>query len=404
MLNKCLRNMLKKLRGKYQKEQQEFENITRLIKNAPVIIFSGKMYDYMPPKIDFVSGSLKKILGYERVAGFEEWKEMVHPDDRELLESGLVDFKKSGYVEREYRIKTNEGLVRWLYTETSKVSERDVGVVEFVGISVDITEIKEKEKRLWKTSKLATLGEIATAVAHELNQPLQVIQLSCDNALETLEKENDTDIHSDIKRRLTRIEQQAQRARNIVENMRRFGRSAPPQSGVIEVGGVVEAVEGLIGQQFRAHGITLEVVNEEGEVFVYGTKQDLEQVIINLLNNSKDAIEEARLRSPSEETGASNGYIKVTMRRQDTNCGGRIVLSVKDDGGGVKEECVPFVFESMFTTKIEGEGTGVGLAIVKQLVEGMGGEVRFKNIDNGAEFVIELPEERQAAASDCDDQ
>ena len=241
----------------------------------------------------------------------------------------------------------------------------------------DITEFRRSENQLIQASKLATLGEMATGVAHELNQPLGVIRMAADNCNKRIEKGSCDPNY--LSGKFKRISEQTDRASKIIEHMRVFGRKAEGKLEPFDLCASVREVATLARTQLQNLDIELEISVPEYAVIATGEKIIFEQVLLNLVSNARDAIE--------EREGQSH-CIKIAV---DTNAKGYGIVSVKDTGGGIPEEIQDRLFEPFFTTKEPGKGTGLGLSISYGTITGMSGTLTAENQDNGACFTISLP-------------
>lgn len=244
--------------------------------------------------------------------------------------------------------------------------------------SKDITEFRRSENQLIQASKMATLGEMATGMAHELNQPLGVIRMAADNCKRRIDKGMcDTEF---MYNKFTRISEQTERASKIIEHMRIFGRKA---EGVLEPFDLCDSVRqaaSLAGPQLQTLDIGIDIELPDQPVIAIGEKVIFEQVLLNLLSNARDAI--------SEQDGSSH---RVTIS-VETSEDGRGVVSVKDTGGGIPDEILNRLFEPFFTTKEPGKGTGLGLSISYGTITAMSGTLTAKNLNEGACFTVSLPE------------
>jgi len=242
----------------------------------------------------------------------------------------------------------------------------------------DITEFRRSENQLIQASKMATLGEMATGVAHELNQPLGVIRMAADNCKRRITKGScDPEYMSD---KFTRISEQTQRASKIIEHMRIFGRKADGVLEPFDLCASVREVATLAGTQLQTLDIGLKIDVPDEQVIAVGEKVIFEQVLLNLVSNARDAIE-------TQEGQAHQIQISVSKGKD-----GNGVVLVQDTGGGIPEEIQDRLFEPFFTTKEPGKGTGLGLSISYGTIEGMSGTLSVKNQDKGACFTISLPQ------------
>lgn len=267
-------------------------------------------------------------------------------------------------------------LVR-LKRSASEAQQRAEGLA--AQLAAEMAERKRSEARTVQVARLASLGEMATCLAHELNQPLAVLTLAADIAKARLETLGAAAI-PDALERLERVATTAMRARGIVDHLRLFGR-AEEEERPPEPVDVCEAVRGaltLTQAAIRSAGITLETRLPAAPIRVMGHLIALEQVILNLLMNARDAVAARR---------AEGGLIRLRLDRHE----GEALLTVADNGGGFSEAALQRGFEPFFTTKRPGEGTGIGLSIAYSTIQAAGGRIRLSNAAEGAVVCVRLP-------------
>ena len=248
-----------------------------------------------------------------------------------------------------------------------------------VGFIRDITELKHAQEQVIQASKLATLGEMATSVAHELNQPLNVIRIAAGNSRRKISK-GTADLEY-LNNKLERIEGQTARAAAIIDHMKMFGRKAGEKPEQIDLRQAVTNALDLMGEQLRLAGI--EIVTEFPDTcsLILGHTIQLEQVILNLLTNARDAM--------AKNCNARDGEPKITLRVFEDENG--VHVSSQDTGGGIPEEVIPRIFEPFYTTKKMGKGTGLGLSVSYGIIREMNGTIIAENIEDGARFTIACP-------------
>ncbi len=257
---------------------------------------------------------------------------------------------------------------------------------DLVVFAVDQTSKRMEENKLYQMSKLASLGEVATGLAHEINQPLGVIRLAATNALNGLNR-GMPPTHMESK--LNRIIQQTVRMSRIIDHMRIFGRKS---SESFEPSDPVDAIDGalqVVGAQLRLDNIAVIITAAPGLTQVLCRQDQLEQVLINLLQNARDAIHDRR-KSMGEEF---HGRIEVTLRLEDTATllPPTVRIDVADNAGGVPEPIIDKVFQPFFTTKPPGKGTGLGLSVSFGIARDHGGTLSLANGKEGAIFTLRLP-------------
>ena len=259
-------------------------------------------------------------------------------------------------------------------------------IVGVIGVGQDITELnkvrlereierKEAASQIIQTSKLATLGEMSTSVAHELNQPLNVIRMAAGNIRRKIIK--GTADPEYLTAKLQRIEEQTARAAAIIDHMRMFGREAKESPEPIDPRNIITKALDLMGEQLRLAGIEVVTKLPKNCPFILGHSIQIEQVILNLLTNARDSIAE------------NNGDTKITLQVYEDKKG--IFITSEDTGGGITEDVLPRIFEPFFTTKEMGKGTGLGLSVSYGIVREMNGTIVAENTNDGARFIINLP-------------
>jgi PAS domain S-box-containing protein len=246
----------------------------------------------------------------------------------------------------------------------------------FITIHEDVTRQREDQRRLQHAAKLATLGELATATAHELNQPLNVIRLSADNARARMANGSATPEY--LAEKLERIALQTKRAAAIIDHMRIFGRKPAEAPEPFDLAAPLRAATEFFAETARLRGYRLEVTLLP-DLVVYGHAILVEQVAANILSNAMAAM----ARDPA--IAAPTIRLRTLRRR------GRARVEISDNAGGIPAEVLPRIFDPFFTTKPAGEGTGLGLSISYGIVADMGGWLEARNENGGAVFSFDLP-------------
>jgi C4-dicarboxylate-specific signal transduction histidine kinase len=236
-------------------------------------------------------------------------------------------------------------------------------------------ELRDKQEQLVQAGKLATLGELTTGVAHELNNPLNNIGLFIGNATDQLRL--GLSDPERIGHELEKAMEQVRKATSIISHLRTFGRAAPVSVERVDVDEVIERSLSLMQEQLRLRGIEVELDLCLDELIVLGNAIQLEQVFINLLTNARDALEEAP---------------EKTIRIATASDGKEIRIAFADTGCGIAADIEQRIFDPFFTTKEVGTGTGLGLSITYSIVKEHGGEITVnREPGGGARFVITLP-------------
>jgi histidine kinase len=251
-------------------------------------------------------------------------------------------------------------------------------------ITSDITKRLEAEQQLIQASKMATLGEMATGVAHELNQPLAVIKTASRFFIKKVRNKEPIPEHI-ISTLSEEIDGHVDRATKIINHMREFGRKSDKRLDPISINEVLNRTSEIFSQQLKARGVDIVWELADKLPRVRADVNRLEQVFINLLINARDAIEEKTLAHPHLK---GEKKIYITSRRRD----GMVQVEVRDTGKGIPKSLIAKVFEPFFTTKEVGKGTGLGLSISYQIVKDFGGTIRALSREgDGASFIISFP-------------
>jgi two-component system C4-dicarboxylate transport sensor histidine kinase DctB len=236
-------------------------------------------------------------------------------------------------------------------------------------------ELREKQEQLVQAGKLATLGELTTGVAHELNNPLNNIGLFIGNALDLVQVES-TD-RERVTRELGRALQQVRKATEIISHLRTFGRAAPFSRDPVVLNQVILQSLSLMQEQLRLRNIEVMLALGENEPVVLGNPVQLEQVFINLLSNARDAMAESPQKIIRISCSVGPGAVDVAF---------------SDTGPGIPPGLEGRIFDPFFTTKPVGQGTGLGLSITYGIIKELGGTISVVSPPGeGATFFIRLP-------------
>lgn len=233
-------------------------------------------------------------------------------------------------------------------------------------------QLKQTQAALVQTAKLASLGELSSGIAHELNQPLQAI-MGFSQELEYLEVLSPTG-----KEFVTDIISASKKMAEIIRSLRSFAREAGEDLVETSIEHAIREASHLMHHQLMQKGITLEIKECPDLPMVLANPIQLEQVFINLFSNARDAIETAH---------PGSGTITVTLGFDQEH----ITVFVKDDGCGMSEATRDKIFDPFFTTKEVGKGTGLGLSITYGILKKLGAETEVKSaLNQGTEFCIKF--------------
>ncbi len=259
-----------------------------------------------------------------------------------------------------------------------ELEDGDVGSCLIIR-AVDITRRLEQAAQLTQASKMATLGEMATGIAHELNQPLNVIQVGADFFAKKIKRGQQ--ISDDEVLKVSRnINEQVERATHIIDHLRDFGRKSDLRVYPVDLNDPIRGVFTLLGQQFKLRKIEVNLRLDEGLPKILADRNRLEQIFLNLVTNARDAMEAKGPEAPKKLT--------ITTSRE----GDGVVARVWDTGTGIPEGIQNKIFEPFFTTKETGQGTGLGLSITYNLVKDFKGDIEVESApDLGTTFKVSFP-------------
>jgi two-component system NtrC family sensor kinase len=261
----------------------------------------------------------------------------------------------------------------------SPMRDQAESVTSVVLVMTDITEAAILQAKLMSTEKLAAVGQLVSGVAHEVNNPLTAIMGFADLMLEN------PDMPASAQQDLQVIMHEAERTKEIVQNLLSFARQTPPHRSNVDLNAVLRRTIALRSYDFSSHSVEMVETFSPDIPGTVGDEHQLLQVFLNILNNAYDAV---------RETGHV-ARIEIKTFVED----GHVCIAFKDNGPGVAN--IEKIFDPFFTTKAVGKGTGLGLSICYGVVKQHGGEVRCQNNSDGpgATFTILLPARQAAVAA-----
>lgn len=361
-------------RDEAQREIRRYSE--RMLDGLPIAIFSGEVQTDGDFDLDYISPSVTRITGWhpEALRTLSDFANKGKPGAGEALRGFMLGGLAGDTATLDYPLYRADGSLSWLRLRTRVSAPDSEGSRALVaGTLTDVTDERRMAEQTVNTAKLATLGEMATGLAHELNQPLAVITLAAENTLRSLAR-NDPSLLPGLSARQQRIIQHAMRARTIVDHLRIFGRHDAGELSAIRLQDAIEGAKILVGRLLRESSVTLDSALSPDLPPVWGRLVPVEQVLVNLLVNARDAI---------GERGDPSGAVTLSA----VTSGEMLVLSVRDSGPGFPPEMLSRIFEPFFTTKEVGKGTGLGLSICHGIMKSFGGTIEAANHPGGgAEF------------------
>lgn len=288
---------------------------------------------------------------------------------------------RRNYIE-ETRIAAFDGTaidVLFTVTYPERPGHYDSSLITMLDIGERLrteAQLRQLQADFTHAARLSTLGELATSIAHEVKQPLAAIVTNAETSLRWLKRE-DVSL-AKLETLTTRIIGNARRASDIVQRVRDMAVNHEPERTSLELNDVVEEALLVVRHDIDSRSIALAVKYGDGLPRVIGDRIQLQQVVVNLLVNSVQAIAQA---------GGSTRRIELRTQPDGDRA---VAFTIRDTGPGIAEENVDRIFDSFFTTK--DAGMGIGLAICQSIIAGHGGNITVSNHpDGGAEFRFSLP-------------
>ena len=346
-------------------------------------------WDLIRDRMLHCSEEIFGIYGLDAGVGIPAFKTLmqrVHPEDRDrVMESTLEGARKKEERLIEYRIVRPDGTLKYIESVRRPVLDEAGNAVEIVGTSIDVTERKRDEverERLRKleadlahVDRISMLGELAASLAHEIKQPITGAVTSANACLRWLARDP-PDLEK-ARAAALRIERDGTRAAEVINRLRAFyKKDTPAQRDLIDVNAVIREMIALLHSEAIQHSISVRHELADGIPRIIADRVQLQQVLINLMLNAIEAM--------------NGGTDRELTIRSELHADGQLLISVSDTGLGFPAEDAEYIFDPFVTTKPQ--GTGMGLAITRSLVESHGGRVwAAPNSGPGATFYFTLP-------------
>jgi PAS domain S-box-containing protein len=345
----------------------------------------GWAYNLVTHKLLHSSDANARLYGFDPSQGpipTERYFDTILAEDEPRVTATLDNAARTGmdFYLPEYRIRHTDGSIRFLRAIGHKNSSGEPG--EYVGVTMDITELKSAEQEREKLRQLeaelahidrvSTLGEMAASLAHEIKQPIAAAITSANSCIEWLAHEPPN--LDRARAAAARIDKYGNRAAEIIDRIRSFYKKSPPQRELVDVNGIIHELFTLLKGEADRFSVAMrtELADELPKIMV--DRVQLQQVFMNLMLNAIEAMKD------------SGGELTVNSELQD----GQLQFSVSDTGVGLPMEKMDQIFSAFFTTKPQ--GSGMGLAISRSIVESHGGQLwASANGGGGATFHFTLP-------------
>jgi len=365
--------MKKELENQVRKSEGKYRTIFNFMPN-PLFVLDEKNLEIID-----CNSCVTSVYGYTRdELAMTPFMNLFEKEARERYESELRRFN----VLNQVRQNTKNG--QTIYVNISVSPSEYLGKGVLIVCATDITERLMVEQQLIQASKMATLGEMATGVAHELNQPLSVIKTASSFLLKKATKKEV--IKDEILKTLAQeIEGHVDRASRVISHMREFGRKSEIAGESVQVNETLNKAIQIFSQQLKLREIEIIKEFDEDIPAILANSNRLEQVFINLLINARDSIEE-KWKLCDHKSADKKIFLKTSSKDEN------VTIEIRDTGTGIPKSILDKIFEPFFTTKEVGKGTGLGLSISYSIVQDYYGTISVESEEGeGSRFILRFP-------------
>ena len=354
-------------------EKESLQEIALRYLNDGVFIFDKdrKIVLFNPACEQIVGFSAEEITNNETNC-FDIFQ--CHSSDGECLAIcpglDLLEEKRTK-IAREYLIKTKEGKQKRVVTNYSIIKDDNNRIEYVVGVMRDITEEKMFNEELVRSKTLATLGQYSNELAHEIKNPLNAINIQ----MSLLEREigkHDLSTGEELADVVRVVKEEISRLNKLAKDCLSFSKSGDLERTEEDIRQIIEELLSLVTPHADLNGVNIYLSMSGSCPQVFVDRDKLKQAFLNLILNAIEAM-------------AGGGKIAINVSKKDNY----LNISIKDTGPGIPDEQHDKIFDLFYSTK--SGGTGVGLAITKNIIHAHGGNIRFEKLVEGAEFIIELP-------------
>ncbi|MBN1375155.1 MAG: PAS domain S-box protein, partial [Dehalococcoidia bacterium] len=367
------------VRKQAEQSLKESEERYRLLAdNALDVIWTADMQGhitYVSPSVRYIVGrSAEEIMNMYRSETLTVAVFGVTEEDRQRFLSGLKTLIRdaSRTLSFEFGLKHSDGFTSWVEVKMSIMRDQNRQAAGILGIARDITQQKKMTERLISTDRLASLGEMAAGLAHEVNNPLTAVM-----GFAYLLQQN-PNIPPEIRKDVEAIYHEGKRAADVIKSFLVFARGQKPERQAVYINDILDGMLRLRRSQMNEENIEVSAELAEDLPAVQGEVSQLQQAFLNIVLNAEYFMCKSN----------RGGHLKLSSSLED----GKIIVKIADDGPGIDPEKLNRVFDPFYTTKDVGEGTGLGLSICHGIIRGHGGEIYVEsNPEKGTVFTVELP-------------
>jgi PAS domain S-box-containing protein len=307
----------------------------------------------------------------------------VHPEDRDAVHDAIERARGSSHTfEVEYRLLRPDGETRWLISRGRYVSNDHGGARELIGVAIDVTaqvradlQLRLQREEMARLSRVSSMGELTASLAHELNQPLTAIASNAAAGRRLLAQGSpEVEMFEEL---LADVAADARRAGDIIHGIHNFVRKSEGVRRAVNLNEIVLEVLRLLHSDLLGRGTSVETTLAPNLPSVEANPVHLQQVLLNLLMNSLEAMQ-------AVSTDKRRVVISTTCEANSS-----VAVSVRDYGCGLPADDLDKIFTHFYSTKAN--GMGMGLTIVRSILEAHGGKLSAENVEDGARFFFRLP-------------
>ncbi|MBI3600501.1 MAG: response regulator [Nitrospinae bacterium] len=393
--NQNLQRMLTEKTESLTREKSRLESMIDGMKEAVVFCDENdRIVDINKYALDLFNVKKEDAVGKDI---YLHHKKESYPKVRYVLDT-FKNHREQNYMEWDRYIAD-----RWFNLRFSAVRDHNGKYLGTILNLIDITDRKLVQMQMVRVEKLASIGGLTAGMAHEILNPLNII--SGNIQIKLTEK----DITAEERRMYEVMQKQVERIVNIIDGLERFSKQREPKKEEIDIHILIEKVLSLLDYDFKLQNIGVGKAFDKGIPSVIGDADQLEQVLMIILTNARDALNERELKEDAEKLERMRWKKKINIitmgcglsphvlsggQRGDVlpGNGKYLAIAVSDTGGGIPERIISRIFDPFFTTKQEGKGTGLGLSIAHGIMEALGGRIKVESeIGKGTTFTILLP-------------
>lgn len=337
-------------------------------------------------QIVYANKTAETFLGYTR----EELltmniRELYAESVLEAVDEGFSDLKEHGdKTIPESLVKAKDGTEIPVEIRSFSIYDDSNRFVRTFSILRDLRELRELQQQLVHAGRLAAIGELASGVAHDINNPLSIISMANEMALRALEsiESMSSEALDIIKSQTENVRKASKSIQKLVDHLRNYSRSTADDHGTLDLYDTLEDAIFIVSSRIKKFGIDIQNEITKNLYFIEGSQNNMEQVFVNLLTNACDAMADQPERKLNLSISA--------CQRNGIDCW---KCDISDTGSGIPDDMTDEIFQSFFTTKEKGKGTGLGLSIVKGIVQDHEGDIEVvSKQSSGSTFSVYIPQ------------